>query len=490
MSNGLAAPTSVKHPERDPSRLPLRLTLRLLLLLLFVLLQAPWPGSGADPPGLELDIPALLLRLRRESLERSPEVLIARAQAEQFAAARNTALSRWFPRLDLELAQSNIEDYSIITSGSIGVVGFNLTPEAVSLARWALNLNFPVFRREVQLGYLQASAEGASAEQTAQNKVSEIDWRAHSLLGNYLIGLYREATLESAIAAAAASLREIERRHRLGSRTRLDLLRARANLASLRFERSSAAQTRLADLNGLSEYTGASQERLVELGLPEVASETTLSRAIARLSGVQGLEKALSPYLERDARLERAEPVQSPNFLSILLQEEAAERRARSATASLWPALSFQASLNKQQQAWAGILGPNFRSHSLALVLTIPLFSGGSSFTQIPERHQAARKAALESGRDRVRLRNEIANDTDRVRVLQSSISSLELAVAQNMEAMNLAERSYQLGRSSLSDVLASRSAATRAKLDLANAKIELSVLLKRLAWNLGVPVS
>ena len=76
-----------------------------------------------------------------------------------------------------------------------------------------------------------------------------------------------------------------------------------------------------------------------------------------------------------------------------------------------------------------------------------------------------------------------------RINALQKLIISLKLTVDQNQQVRELSFKSYQLGKSTMVELLDSQNALIESKINLAQSKTDLAVSTRQLAWNLGVPL-
>ncbi|MGK5089359.1 TolC family protein, partial [Bdellovibrionota bacterium FG-2] len=315
-------------------------------------------------------------KLREETLQNSYEIQILRSTADQKAAQNYTAWTRWFPRVDLQLIQSRAQDYSFVTSGALGMLGQNFRPEPLSLSRWELSSTLPLYRRSVFQGVTLALAEKRQAQVQLELKLSEVDWRLRTLAGSYLYEVYRLVALESAATLAKTTLNEAELSFNLGQKTKVDVLRAKANLVLMDSKKAGFDQARVAARNALFEYVGVSRERVKGLELDRPAGEPQVLEVV---NGLIDLEKALipvDPYLASEtAELKVSQRLseQSAVFRNLVLDEELAHTRAKAVMNTEWPELLLKGSLNKQAQDWNGAFSSGNQSYSAAVVLSIPM---------------------------------------------------------------------------------------------------------------------
>ncbi len=449
-----------------------------------------WAQESASP------IDEVYARIRRLAQESSLDLQIARANAKRTVAAKYTSITRILPHLDLQLSQSRTADFSILQSGALGAQSAFFRPEPQNLARWNLALSLPVYDRSAWLGIEQNSIEARLYGMQLHTKESELDWHLRSFLSQYLIDSYKSATLMDSLRSAETNLREAKVRFELGSRTRIDVLRAKANVASLESKRLSYEQSRATSLHRFLQETGLDTRGIASSGLQGILSgEKSLAAAIDRFSSVEEILPLVEPYMVEatpgeesapsalEARIAQASPVQANDRV----QEELAISRARTALSQEWPNLRIQGNLTKQGPGWKEAFSPGDQSYSIGLVLNVPIFSGGSLFSTSIESSSAQEAARAQAHRDAIQLRNDLEIQAMRIHALRKLIESLKLTLDQNEEVRELSFRSYQLGKATMVELLDSQNALIESKIGLAQSKVDLAVLTRQFAWNLGV---
>ncbi|MEK6705898.1 MAG: TolC family protein [Bdellovibrionota bacterium] len=436
----------------------------------------------SSTPSFAGPVTEIYARIRTHTLENAPDIRSAKATLGQKQAGLYTSWTRWLPRADVQLSQSRIQDFSILTGGSLGSAT-PFTPTEVSLSRWALNINVPIYRRSVHAGLLQAYAEKSFFEENLNIKTSEVQWKLRSLFGAYLFQTYKFLSLGKSTEFAETSLKEAKLRFELGERTKVDVLRAEANLSSLVAKALSAEQESTAALTAMFEYAGLDRQDL------KISSEDAFQDAINEFSNIEELFKILNQYIadgniagmgERIARL-------SPLYRNYLSNESLADSRARSATVQEWPELILQGSINKQAQTWGEAFSPDNRSRSISVVLSVPIFSGGSLFSTTKEQNRMNEVSRIKTDSDIMHLKSELEEDITRIMAMKKALQSHTLNLAKNEELVRLSQNSYRLGKTTLLELQAAQNDLLDAKVTLAETKINLSVLLRKFAWNLGV---
>lgn len=436
-----------------------------------------------------------LNKVKELASKRSPELRIADSELKQRKAGVYSAWSRWAPRVDLSLSQSRSRDYSIINSGSLGSLSSVVTPSAVDQRRWSLDLTFPIFRRSVWVGVQEASAMKELTYYQSLGKMREFDWKMRQLYGTYLVQLYKVSALKTSIELAQNNFKEAKLRFELGDRTKVDVLRAESNLASLESRLIDSQAAREQSLNSFLEYSGLTQNELIDAGLPLTADNEKILRALFQefISSDKAFEK-VEPFLPQSEKedanqtsFQKRVTENSPDYLAALAQEDLRTAQSRQLSSDQWPELLAQGSLNKQAADWGTAFAGGTRSYSFALVLNIPIFTGTRLVSSHIEHVQAARVGELQRERQITQLLNQLENDRWKARSLKRSIESQRLNLSRNEEIVRLTLKSYQLGKSSLSDLLLSENDLYDTKTALAQNELELMNLLRKLSWNLGL---
>ena len=152
-----------------------------------------------------------------------------------------------------------------------------------------------------------------------------------------------------------------------------------------------------------------------------------------------------------------------------------------------WPELNLKGSLSKQAPDFGAALSPGQQSYSVALVLTVPVFSGGSIFSTNIERRSLQQIAELRTQKDIFHFKSELENERSQILSLQSSLSAQTLNLAQNEEIVKLSFKSYQLGKATIVELLGSQNDLIDSKINLAKTKLDLSTQMRQFSWNLGV---
>ncbi len=507
----------------------------LLLALAFALrggvsLAAGTPdATPATTPQVEID--RVFQDLAAQALGKAPDLRIADVTAAQRGAQKYTAYARWLPRFDFQLTRSSSLDYSIVTSGALGPnSAFIFNPAEVQLARWMLSFSAPLYRRSVHVNLMIAVAERDQALVQLESKRAEFEFRFRNFLGSYLLQQYRVATIQSSIEAARSSLREARLRFELGEKTKVDVLRAEANLLSLESSRFEVEQKRASDLSALLSFSGLTVADLNQAGITQLfSSEAVTLKALERFTETRELEVKLKDYLlppetqaqdssqpsspltvqtqitaqtsteagatspwvriepELQRKIEQQLSENSAAYQSYLKDEDVSRTRALSTAAQEWPELVFQGNWNKQGPGWTEAFQSSSISHSYALVLSVPLFTWGTTGSTYLEAKRAREAASIKSEKERFEFLSQVEDGLIQIQTLRRNLESLKLKRSQSEEIVRLSFKSYQLGKGTFFELLSSQNDLITAKQNVAQARTDLANLMGRVSWQLGV---
>jgi outer membrane protein TolC len=441
-------------------------------------------------------------RLRQITIRKSPEIGLAQAALHQRQAQVYTSVAHWLPKVDVQLSETVSKDYSFLTNGAITVPpslgGFTLLPQQVELGGWALRASFPLYRRSAHLNVLQSQGEKSVAESDLQLRLSELDARLRDLFGGYLLRVYKVATITHSLTMAETNRREIRMRYDLEQRTKIDLLRAEANVISLQSKKLGYEQERAAGWNELLEYAGLNEEEWKAAGIKTWSdTEKSILEAIDAFTVSESLLEKLRPYLGESGEAGISEARRqllgdriahfSTLYRSILAQEELDRAKAQQTTAQEWPELLLTGSLYKQNHNWGTLFDGTNQSYSFGVQLTIPIFLGGSLVSSLQEKSYAEQYQTIKHEKDILHLKNEVENEWLQIQSLLRAVESFAVSRDQNEEIVRLAQKSYDLGKTSMTDLLSSQNDLIDAKINFAKSRIDLAVLVHKFASQLGV---
>jgi outer membrane protein TolC len=234
--------------------------------------------------------------------------------------------------------------------------------------------------------------------------------------------------------------------------TKVDLLRTEVRLANLE-------QRLLQEKNTLM-----IQQRVLDnlMGLKEREKPILIEGQLILIPLDINIEEILPSALSR-----------REDYLAAKSEMEAQERRVEIARGSRWPTLSIKGSYG-----WRYAPSPSSTSiasdvrgmdnphavGSIGLFVDIPLFEGGQIDARIREE-----VAKLEAQRERLRklelqVRLEVETSVANINSIRQRIIATEKSVEQAKESLDIEREKYQLGKSTITDILDAQSALLEAQ--------------------------
>lgn len=439
--------------------------------LVLALLRAP--AARAETP-LTLD-DALALAARQ-----SPDLALARADAESAAAEPIASTGLVLPRLDLQasfghdftgpsarFAQSGISFLAGGTSAS------DQESNALTLRLTQTVFDWAAFR---DLARARSSARAAALlyDETALATAFEVTRRFYELVR-------AERTLAVLERTASRSRELVSRADALfaaGRAPKSDTLQARANLSSDRVaveaQRIRAAQARAALAQVLGRADGA------DLAVVPPAALDAPGAAAPEPPPVDALLRAA-----KDRR---------PALAAQAALVDAADAAASGARAGYFPSLAAQASYSRQGYAFGipdAVYGDAGRAYSATaqLVLSWNLFEGRRTTAGAWRADAQARRARASEDRTAALVAQEIANARAALVSFgrQVSIAGEGLAVAE--QGLVLARERLDAGLANQLEIRDASLKATQAELSLVQARIDEAVARADLARAAGGPL-
>jgi len=428
--------------------------------------------------------------LFKKSYDAAPEVRIARARKEQKSAQRYTAWARRLaPAVDARLSQVHEfnQDTTSDSATTTSTDRHHFT-DSDDYHDWQFTLDLPLYRRPVSVKVDIAEVDERLATTNLLIKTEELDLRLRELLGKYLIATYRLLNLRNSILLSRKHVEKIRRGYELRDQTRLQLLRAQANLKELEARRDLDEQRREVALRELLDFTGLRQgaaviERLNNLLVDEVAT----AGAINSLAGLEQSYDRIKEFVDA-----ADDPVLRHQFLKhsvlckkINLEQELAKEKALLHTASEWPGVTvrglYERKTDTEFDQFEG-------DGSLAVVFSVPLFSGGTIFSTGKTQTMAEHIADVGQYADLQKTIHAMENNKRLIHSLHNVLERQEILLRQQEEIVILSLKSYAIKQTSMQDLLTSKNRLIDAKNALMETINSLGTLYRQFAWQLGVP--
>jgi len=445
------------------------------------------PGSTRSEP----DILKVYKALFRQTWEQSPDIQVARKLKQQKTAEKYTAwANRLAPQLDFEVAQKRFLNKDL-ADDSIQISPEENIPytDGKDITDWNFDLDIPLYRRTLSLAVDVSRLEYELATNNLEIKTRELDARLHELLGNYMVASYNLHNLENSIVISAEHVSKIQRGYDLRDQTKLALLRAQANLKELEARRDLNEQRRDTTFRELLDFTAIPEEDPSWHWLNELLNgEERTAGCINSFSELQTGTEKMEPFLAEtatDAKLRDFFINNSLLYKKILLERDLGKAKAKKYTQQEWPALFVRGELDRKEDT-------RFNDYSgegsIGLVLSVPLFSGGTIFSNIKTESMASEIASIEEYSTILRTFNSIANKKKTLSSLRDIYEKQQIHLQQQQEIVRLSLKSYQIKQTSMQDLLTSKNQLIDAKNLLMQTTTDLGILLRQFAWELGTP--
>ena len=177
----------------------------------------------------------------------------------------------------------------------------------------------------------------------------------------------------------------------------------------------------------------------------------------------------------------------SPLYKNLLKEEKSNHLSLAELTSTEYPTLSIQGSYVNSGASMDQALHRPSRSHTVALVLSIPLFGSGSFVSSHFETYFAKKQLEYSYSQKKMELKNSLTNTMTKIEALEILVDSLTINVSQYEELYKLTQKSYQLGKSSLLELLEVQDNLLDSKIKLAQNKIQLYTLSQNYLWQAGL---
>ncbi len=437
-------------------------------------------------PGI-LDIFHVLFQ---KSYDAGPEIRIARARKEQKSAQRYSAWARRLaPAVDARL--SHTHEFHQDAADTVTATETDQSQpftDGDDYQDWQFTLDLPLYRRSVSVKVDIAEADERLAATDLLIKTEELDLQLRELLGKYLLATYRLLNLRNSILLSRKHVEKIRKGYELRDQTRLQLLRAQANLKELEARRDLDEQRREAALRELLDFTGLRQNAKIIQRLNKlVVNEVATAGAINSLAGLDQAYKRINRFVDLadDAVLRRQFFKHSVLCKKINQEQKLAKEKALLNTANEWPDLAVRGLYERKTDTRFDEFDGD---GSLAVVLSVPLFSGGTFFSTGKTQAMAEHIADVEQYADLQKTIHAMENNKRLIRSLHSVLERQEILLRQQEEIVILSLKSYAIKQTSMQDLLTSKNRLIDAKNALMETINTLGSLYRQFAWQLGVP--
>lgn len=443
----------------------------------------------------EPDILKFYKALFSKTWEQSPDILVARRLQEQKSAEKYTSWAkRVSPKLDFEISRKHFlnKDFSSEAGQQIPLEpagGEDKYLDGKDVTDWAFDLDIPLYRRTLSVAVDISELEYDLAVNNLEIKTRELDSRLHELLSNYMVACYNLHNLANSIRISSEHVDKIQRGFELRDQTKLALLRAQANLKELEARKDLNEQKRDSTFRELLDYTAIPEQDPSWFWLGELLNtEERTAGCINTFSALDTGSEIMQPFLKDSATDEALRDFFVDNSLlykKILLERDLGKTKAKKFTQQEWPEFFVRGELDRKDDTrFSDYSGEG----SIGLVLSVPLFSGGTVFSNVKTKDMASKIASIQEHSDELKMFNSIANKKKTITSLQDVYQKQQIHLQQQEEIVRLSLKSYQIKQTSMQDLLTSKNRLIDAKNLLIRTTADLGILLRQFAWELGTP--
>ena len=398
---------------------------------------------------------------------------LAVAQAAQAAAQpkRDQAAALWRPQVGLSASVglgSNRTDsrgaqFSAPGLGTASGADFSTSVSNGTAARWSVSAVQPLYnpQRRVQQEQLALAADLADLEAGGARQQLMLQTSQRYLE----LALADEGVrlLEAQLASAQRSSTEAEDRFRLGDVPATDVQEARARLAGLRAQLVATRSERDLERGRLADSTGLAATAL-STRLPAARSATP--------------PRALDDWL---ADADRANPGLRVRRLALAIAAKEADKHSRRASATL----DLVAQAGRERLAGQGDFGTasnNASQHSIGVLLTVPLYSGGMRDARGEEARRQALKTEAELEQSRQQVAQQVRSAWQGLSVGTERRQALGEGLAASQSRRDATALGLQVGHRTTQDLLNADNDLAAARLAQAQARVALLLARLRLA--------
>ena len=403
---------------------------RIATLIIFTVssVQAATPPT---PPAQPATAGALtLVSALKLGLDYSPDIKSAASQVKGAADATAKAKGLIFPTITGVASATNSQNSTTFTTASAPSTG-SATGDTYSVA---VNLSQPIYAGGAITSGLDYYKAGEDVSQQNYFNVKQ------TLILNLLTAYYALAQAQESLAAAESN-RDILKSYtditsyyeRIGRSRKIDLMQAQVNwsLALSDVETDQVAlKTAIANMN---HYLGESNDHPVRADFKVSVSPV----------GPITLDQAYDAGVKNN-----------PVIRSAVIALEQVQYTEDIDLAQDLPSLSLVGSEGFKSPDTGSLWYQSSNQYSIGLNLTVPIFTGFSSFAKRSgyEEQKYQAEKAIQIAKDN--MRNSLQNDIAAIRSAQLQLNLAVASVKQSRTALELANKAYRQGTASSLDVI------------------------------------
>ena len=402
--------------------------------------------------------------LEAQAIALSPELQTTRAHFNQKKAESFTRFTDFIPQAQLGVRK----DKDFFEERNAYLRSLGLAPKTSS---WNIDYQWSLINYSRFQNVRKTFAEKSQSELALNNKEKEfpISFRTHLL--NYLLSSYKKAAVENSLKRAETGKKEAKLGFELGQKTKIDVLRSEANMVMLDSKKMGFIDEEQNAKSKFIEFSG--------LSLADISFLNNLDE-----NSILDLINAISP-----AHVEAEAPnfEKSPLLADLSYQTNINSLSLKQLTSMQYPELKVVGSFSNSADNFSDSIYRPFRTHSVAVVLSIPIFGGGNFISSHFEEYFAAKQNEYTMNLKKLETINFLSNTQIKIKALEKQVASLSINVNQFEELYRLTQKSYQLGKSTLSELLEVQDNLLDSKISLAQTKINYYTLSQNYLWQAGL---
>lgn len=402
------------------------------------------------------------------ALSQNPYHLASEERVEGARHKVREAVSNFLPSLNAQGLHTLDEKLFVLEFPSF-IPGQPPQRVAVDFTRdyqFALSFSVPLFTSgRLTAGFNQAKYNLLSTEESVRQSEHTTVFNIKQAFYRVLLAGEFVKVAREAVEVAEKHLHNVKNMYEVGMASKFDLLRSEVQVANLKPQLIKAR-------NSL---------KIAELGL-----KTLLGLDLSQPVELKG-DLTYKPY-EPDLEKCLARALQNrPEISQLRYQKKIAGEMVKMARASGLPSLAVSGTynfwadrFNFQKDTWQSY-------YSVNLVLTVPIFNGFASWTQVAQSKSAIRELELTRKGVEENIRFEVRQAVLNLKEAKESLISQQKNVEQAQESLRIAELNFSEGLATTLDVSSAQAALSQAKTNYSQALYDYVVSLAQLDKAMGV---
>lgn len=387
--------------------------------------------------------------IKNKSFELSPEILQLNTNINQTKASLYSQISLALPQINSFYKKTH--DFYSTRNALLGLSNFKES--------YGVEYEWTLFEKNKYLNYEKKNIELKKLDLELKIKKIQFEGNFTTLFLEHILYLYQDLILENSIKKAEMAKKEASIGFEIGQKTKLDKIKSEANLLTLESKKIQIKNEIQKSLNKLIEFSGLDLNHFEFLKEQSEVDLLTFIEEFAKIpSTFDSQSKSESSYELELLELQTKQVNIQNNYLNSFH----------------YPKLQILGSYSNSENNFSNLIHSPFRNHTVSLLLSIPLFNSGHGVLSTIESHYAN---LLNNKNYEIEKQNFLHSREEtllKINSLQQEIQSLQKNILLYEELNRLTLKSYQLGKSTLIELLDSQDSLFDSKFNLAQLKIQL----------------